>query len=261
MLNRKKLLTEYLKITALLTLLLVVIPAGPVVDPAAGADINGDAYLAQLDEEFCGGTEVHPIAESIAETFGVPYDQLMDYYCQGIGFEELLLALETASESNVDLEDVIAARQQQHTWEQIWETYKTLLVGCGSSYEQGLAEELADRFSASYADVMSLYCQGLAFQQVEDAYDEIDFSNRSALQVEKLVRIVRPILPVLAAQYPNKIQPDQKAQLVIVKPLPDQSHALDGIQDGRDYPDILFKDLMDSMKTTGLIGLPPPFSL
>jgi hypothetical protein len=185
----------------------------------------------------------------------------MDYYCQGIGFEDILLALETASESNVDLEDVIAARQQQQTWEQIWETYKTLLVGCGSSYEQGLAEVLADRYSASYADVMSLYCQGLAFQQIEDTFGEVNFSNRSALQVETLAAPEKSVMPVLATLFPNKVQPDHKYQLAMVKLALDQFHSLDNNQGEGNYPDILFKDLMDSMKTTGLIGLPPPFSL
>lgn len=261
MMESKALYSKYLKIAAIMALLLMVLPAAPHQAAASSPLDSSDAELFALDAVFCAGGEVHPIAESIAETFGVPYDQLMDYYCQGVSFEDILLALETASESNITVDEVIAAHQQQQTWQQIWDTYKTLLVGCGTSVEETTASNLAERYQATYADVMSLYCQGLAFAQIEQAYSEVNFDSPLANHLLPVTSRVYTARLLAATVTSLPVNPGAANRQGEIRRVSLQDENLENHQDWDNTPEILFKELIVSMKSTGLIGLPPPLSL
>jgi len=75
---------------------------------------------------FCGSEtgEQHPVAEGIAETYGVRYDQVMAWFCEdGFGFGQIMLALQT-SEGNPG--DMLAKRSDGIGWGQIWITMELI---------------------------------------------------------------------------------------------------------------------------------------
>jgi hypothetical protein len=61
----------------------------------------------------------HPIGESISEKFEVPYEDVMDWFCGGETFEDILLALETQDLSGRSVEELFVMKEQM-SWEDIW---------------------------------------------------------------------------------------------------------------------------------------------
>jgi len=247
---------------ALLAMLVFMLPAAAA--PASNA-VEGDPFTlaeeAWLDEAYCSGELVHPIGESIADTFDIAYDEIMHYYCQGSDFEDILLALETASESKVPFSEVILSRQEQQPWEQIWEEQKTLLVGCGNSAEETTAEELAASFEVSYADVMSLYCQGFVFDEIQTALDEVNFSSGS---VQKLLSVAQNWKPrkqiwVNTSPVSIKLNKIHSRTSIISFDLANKTDLRSEVSE--EFPELVLNVIMVSMVTKGQIGLPPPNTL
>lgn len=60
----------------------------------------------------------HPIALSIAATFGVSYDEVMGYHCSGMGFGNIVraYALAEASESEVTAGDLLERHKSGEGW-------------------------------------------------------------------------------------------------------------------------------------------------
>lgn len=79
--------------------------------------IPADADI--IDEAFCADAEPDPIAESIASTYEVPYQQIIDWYCAGSSFDDILLALETSLATHIPPETLLSMRGEKE-WEEIW---------------------------------------------------------------------------------------------------------------------------------------------
>lgn len=67
----------------------------------------------------CMENESHPIAHSIAEKYEVTYQEIMQWNCAGITFEDILLALQTSKLSKVETSEILHQLEAK-TWEQIW---------------------------------------------------------------------------------------------------------------------------------------------
>lgn len=80
-------------------------------DPVATPDVKPVAACPQLDP--------HPIGESISAKFEVSYEEVMDWFCGGETFEDILLALETQALSGHPVEELFAMKAQMG-WEDIW---------------------------------------------------------------------------------------------------------------------------------------------
>jgi hypothetical protein len=65
----------------------------------------------------------HPFAASIAETYRVSVSEVTGYYCQGYGFGQIMLALQTEQMEGVtdSVSDIIAAHESVMGWGQIWQ--------------------------------------------------------------------------------------------------------------------------------------------
>lgn len=75
----------------------------------------------------CLGPDIHPIGQSIAETFpDVTYEQVMVMFCNGAAFEDILLALETAKLTEEQPEELLASLAEGSTWEEIWQSLNLL---------------------------------------------------------------------------------------------------------------------------------------
>ena len=82
--------------------------------------IEQNAEGSQTEDPYCNGAEMHPVGESVAETFEVPYEDVMRLYCDGYEFEDILLALETQAQSEVAAESILQMRDEGRTWNEIW---------------------------------------------------------------------------------------------------------------------------------------------
>lgn len=69
---------------------------------------------------ICPEESPHPIAEDIAGTFEVSYEQVDAWFCSGIPFDEILLALQTQKITDIEVEQLFDERMQGKTWDEIW---------------------------------------------------------------------------------------------------------------------------------------------
>src|SRR5262249_23511739 len=67
----------------------------------------------------CGGNNAHPVATRLAAAFGVSYDEIMGYHCQGIGFGNITKAYLLAKKAGKSAADFFALRQSGEGWGQI----------------------------------------------------------------------------------------------------------------------------------------------
>jgi hypothetical protein len=74
-------------------------------------------------DDPCLGTEPHPIGVNIAVNYDVDYAQVMDWYCAGSGFDDIILALETVSlDPDVQVDELLQSIDEGNSWDEIWET-------------------------------------------------------------------------------------------------------------------------------------------
>jgi hypothetical protein len=73
---------------------------------------------------YCSGDKDsdHPFAASIADTYGVDVSEVTAYFCQGYGFGQIMLALQTGQMEGAtnSVADMLAARESGMGWGQIW---------------------------------------------------------------------------------------------------------------------------------------------
>lgn len=68
----------------------------------------------------CPPTEPHPVAESIAEKYQEDYQEIVDWYCAGYSFEDILVALQTSRLSDLEPLELLEKTADQE-WLDIWE--------------------------------------------------------------------------------------------------------------------------------------------
>jgi len=68
----------------------------------------------------CPPTEPHPVAESIAEKYQQDYQEIVDWYCAGYSFEDILVALQTSRLSDLKPLELLERTEEQE-WLEIWE--------------------------------------------------------------------------------------------------------------------------------------------
>ena len=78
----------------------------------------------KVTSAYCGGDKdkAHPFAAGVAETYGVSEDDVMGYFCQGYGFGQIMLAIQTQKMEGVSssVAAMLAARESGLGWGQIW---------------------------------------------------------------------------------------------------------------------------------------------
>ena len=96
--------------------------AGPV--ESAGNVSTLLPEVAQPDSTVdihCTETDPHPIAQSIAETYHVTYEEVMTFFCTGVGFEDIVMGYQTADLSGRDIKDVLTLWYDFGDWDDVWE--------------------------------------------------------------------------------------------------------------------------------------------
>lgn len=70
----------------------------------------------------CLGDEASPIGQSIADDYDFSsYEQVMTWFCNGADFEDILVALETQSQTGVPADETLQMLADGFTWEEIWQ--------------------------------------------------------------------------------------------------------------------------------------------
>jgi len=72
---------------------------------------------------YCSGEKEndHPFAAAISETYGTSTSDIMGYFCNGFGFGEIMLALQTHQMNNEEVSSMLALRKSDQGWGQIWQ--------------------------------------------------------------------------------------------------------------------------------------------
>lgn len=96
-----------------------------------GLEIEGDGEESEEKEglgskfnsSYCSGEKEddHPFAAAIAETYGTSVSDVMGYFCNGYGFGEIMLALQTHQINNEDISSMLDLRKSGYGWGQIWQ--------------------------------------------------------------------------------------------------------------------------------------------
>jgi hypothetical protein len=74
------------------------------------------------EQDFCVGADPHPVADRLAELYGVPYEDIMDWFCNGkYGMGEIKLALQTSLETDYTPEELLAMKTELGGWGKVWQ--------------------------------------------------------------------------------------------------------------------------------------------
>lgn len=69
----------------------------------------------------CLGDDVSPIGQSIADEYEfTSYEEVTTWFCNGAEFEDILVALETESQTGTPAEEMLGMLADGFTWEEIW---------------------------------------------------------------------------------------------------------------------------------------------
>ena len=77
----------------------------------------------------CPGADQHPTGIKLAQRYGVPYEEIMGWFCQHYGFGEIDLAYSLSRQAGVPVEDVFAMRASGMGWGEIKKTLLKTDVG------------------------------------------------------------------------------------------------------------------------------------
>jgi len=77
----------------------------------------------KFNSSYCSGEKEndHPFAAAIAETYGASVSDVMGYFCNGFGFGEIMLALQTHQMNKEEISSMLDLRESNHGWGQIWQ--------------------------------------------------------------------------------------------------------------------------------------------
>ncbi|GAB4467500.1 MAG: hypothetical protein Kow00124_00480 [Anaerolineae bacterium] len=78
-----------------------------------------DDQQPEAGVDYCVGAAPHPAAQALADQYGVGYDQIMEWFCSGSGFGEIVLALNLGAGTGIPPAEVLEMRETQGGWGQI----------------------------------------------------------------------------------------------------------------------------------------------
>ncbi len=76
--------------------------------------VNNGNYCSDL-------TQRHPVGAKLAMEYGVTYEQVMGWFCQGYGMGEIMLALQASQKSGLPADQFFAMKQEQGGWGKVWQ--------------------------------------------------------------------------------------------------------------------------------------------
>jgi hypothetical protein len=74
----------------------------------------------------CTSADPHPKATSLAAEYGVTYEEIMEWFCQGYGFGEIKLAYSISLQAELGVEDVFDMRAGGMGWGEIMQEFNLI---------------------------------------------------------------------------------------------------------------------------------------
>lgn len=105
---------------------LVLTACSPTPEPETlaadgrGSKLERSSTRTPESSASCVETDPHPIGQSIADKYDVEYERVMDWFCAGESFDDILLALETHRLTDLPVEQLLD-RANEVGWEQLWD--------------------------------------------------------------------------------------------------------------------------------------------
>ena len=70
----------------------------------------------------CLGSEINEIGQGIADSYeNANYEEVMIWFCNGAEFEDILLALQSAEQSDASVEEMLVMLADGFSWDEIWQ--------------------------------------------------------------------------------------------------------------------------------------------
>ena len=92
------------------------LPQEPV--PPSAPEAGSGVEMVAPD---CLDGETSPIGQSIADDYEfTSYEEVITWFCNGAEFEDILVALETESQTGTPAEEMLQMLANGFTWEEIW---------------------------------------------------------------------------------------------------------------------------------------------
>ena len=91
-----------------------------------GSNDDDSEELTQEEEEelaYCVGVDPHPVAQRLAETYDVAYEEIMTWFCEGrYGLGEIMHALQTGSDEEGNTPgELLQMKTDMGGWGQVWQ--------------------------------------------------------------------------------------------------------------------------------------------
>ncbi len=148
-----------------------------ILGPAVAADEGEEAEEEEGGAEYCVGADPHPTAQRLAETYDVPYEDIMGWFCQdGFGMGEIEHALQTAAATGMSAGEVLGLKTQLGGWGEVWQELGLIgaadddddaeepaeeedLAYCVGADPHPTAQRLAETYDVPYEQIMTWFCQ------------------------------------------------------------------------------------------------------
>ncbi len=159
----------------------------------------------------CHDDQIHPVGQSLADQYSVPYEEIMGWFCNGYGFGEIGIAYSLSQETNTAVDDIFDLRASGLGWGQI----RALLANpepgltptpvitptatitatppitptatitatvpaptstpaptdCTGANPHPQGTALANQYSVPYEEIMGWFCGGFGFGEINQAYN------------------------------------------------------------------------------------------
>ncbi len=110
-----------------------VTPTGTLT-PEITATLTATPTVESPEPGQCVGAEPQPTGMKLAQRYGVPYEEIMGWFCQHYGFGEIDLAYSLSRQTGIPVEEIFAMRASGMGWGDI---KKTLLNGDNNQDNSG----------------------------------------------------------------------------------------------------------------------------
>jgi hypothetical protein len=87
----------------------------------AATPVQTEPSLDATAPPTCLGDEISSIGQAIADEYeSASYEQVITWFCNGAEFEDIIVALETESQTGTLAEEMLQMLADDFTWDEIW---------------------------------------------------------------------------------------------------------------------------------------------